>query len=108
MYSIVIFTIEQLTAEHKGGEDREFLVWDGHSRLWNNRDKAQSRRLIGRSTVSKMQCSGRPGPRLWCLADHVVDVGFCNQRNGETLEDLEQRWSDSGYSIRTSVGQTEI
>lgn len=46
MYSIVIFTIEQLAAEHKGGEDREFLVWDGHSRLWNNRDKAQSRRLI--------------------------------------------------------------
>lgn len=35
MYSIVIFTIERLTEEHKGGEDRKFLVWEENRRfLW--------------------------------------------------------------------------
>lgn len=46
MYNIIISTVGQLIAEHKDGKDREFLVWDGHFSLWNDRDKAQNRRLI--------------------------------------------------------------
>lgn len=90
MYSIVIFTIERLTEEHKGGEDRKFLVWEENRRfLWPEQSQQDA---VFRETRAQAVAAGWPS----------CDVGFCNQRNGEILEDLEQRWSDSEYSIRTS------
>lgn len=90
MYSIVIFTIEQLTDEHKGGEDRKFLMWEESRRLlWPEQNQQDA---VFRETRAQAVAAGWPSCGCWLL----------QQRNGETLEDLEQRWSDSEYSIRAS------
>lgn len=85
MYSIVIFTTEQLTAEHRGREDSEFLVWNRHSRLWNEWDKAQSRRLIW--LEQSQQDAGLGESRAQAVAPHWPSCG-CRLLHPEKWRDF--------------------